>query len=110
MRPLYRFVLPVLLLWACNNRPPEDLAGLYYPATKPKPVDSSEVLRVVRLDSIAFVFSIRGNTGIGKQREGLVSGTLRDAALGEMPFTFRATGKKRYEFRARGGRVELVKL
>jgi hypothetical protein len=114
MKGSKHFVLPVIfLLFSCNSKPPRlrpDLAGLYYPSAKGGTVDSSEVLHIALLDSNAYEFRIAGNSGIGKFKDGVVSGELSGRAIGKAPFTFIRSRRRLYEFRAYGSKVELVKL
>ncbi|TCJ14020.1 hypothetical protein EPD60_08375 [Flaviaesturariibacter flavus] len=103
-------VVLLSVIAACNAAPPADYTGYYYPADKPAEVDSNEVLRVTRLDDTAYVFSVAGNSGVGKVDDDVVTGELKGMRIGKAPFTFRKGKLGRYEFRAFGSRVELVKL
>jgi hypothetical protein len=101
------------LCFSCNPTPPgqkSDYAGLYYPKEKYPKIDSSEILRVTYLDSNAFELNVSGNAGIGKLDSGIISGQLKGSKIGTTPFTFVKSGKKTYEFRAFGSKVDLVKL
>ncbi|RYZ00770.1 MAG: hypothetical protein EOO11_00370 [Chitinophagaceae bacterium] len=96
---------------ACNTAPPgPDYAGLYYPVGKPAVVDSSEVLRVARLEGRSFEFTVAGNRGVGKAEDGIVAGELKGTGIGKAPFTFLQRADGVYEFRALGSKVELVRL
>ncbi|RYZ24125.1 MAG: hypothetical protein EOO16_02330 [Chitinophagaceae bacterium] len=109
MKSCFAFLLLAGAL-ACNTAPPTDYAGLYYPAGKSGDIDSSELLRVARLDSNAYVFSVSGNSGVGKADGDVVTGELRGPRFGKTGFTFLKGKSGRYEFRAFSSVVQLVKL
>ncbi len=87
----------------------KNFIGKYQEVTLPSDSTSRVLLQIKKLDHNAYVFRLKSNTAIAKEKNGFLSGELKSYS-GVFPFTFELTEDTIGILRISDKTVEFVKI